>query len=180
VNHVFWHDDLGFVVDRWSRHATLSNAEPFGPIFLDPILRKAPNFPNISPAPVASWLVARLLRLTDEGLPFEPNATIYNDGGGYHLNFIAFSRNLTPISFFDIYGTVENCRCWGACTSEVLPDALLQTFVDAVLDDPTDLMVCRIVYIDADPPDLPKRRFGKPKVLGWDGQKFLGFEAKGS
>ena len=47
-------------------------------------------------------------------------------------------------------------------------------FMSALLENPHELVVCKLITIDTDPSDLPPRRRGKPHVLGWDGKKFLG------
>jgi len=132
----------------------------------------------LGPAPVASWLLARLFQVTRERLGFETHGRSYNDGGGYYVNFIAFSRDLRPAAFFDLHADSTGVRLWGTCSADVSPDIILKSFVGALLENANDLMVCKLTTIDTDPADLGKRRFGKPQVYGWDGAKFLGYRGK--
>jgi hypothetical protein len=178
MDGVFWSGDLGFVVDRLHMPARFSDARSIDQPGFAAVLESSRKLPSLGPAPVASWLVARLFQLTRERLRFEPQDRIYNDGGGYSLNFVAFTRELKPAAFFDIHGDSAGVRVWGTCAAEFSPAAILQAFIAAILESPDDLMICRLVTVDTDPPDLEKRRFGKPQVYGWDGNRFLGFRQK--
>jgi hypothetical protein len=146
-------------------------------VSLDSLLVKSKKLPELGRAPIASWLLARLMLLTCEGLGFEANDRLYNDGGGYYLNFVAFSRGMTPWSFFNVHGNSAGCWCWGQTSTAMSPAELVQLFVDALTADVDALMKCKVVCIDTDPLDLDKRRMGGPHVLGWDGSDFLGFRS---
>jgi hypothetical protein len=178
LDGVFWQDELGFVVDKHRMPSSFSGGDIFGPVSLRALLLDTKKLPNLGAAPVASWLLARLMQLTDEGLGFERNDRLYNDGGGYYLNFITFSRNMTPLAFFNVHGSSDDCSCWGQCTAGFLSAKLLATFVDALVVNVDDLMECRLVYRDTDPSNLDKRRIGRPCVMGWDGTSYLGFKTK--
>ncbi len=154
----FWQNELGFVVDKHKMPSSFPSGDIFGPVSLRALLLDSKKLPNLGAAPVASWLLARLMQLTNEGLGFERNDRLYNDGGGYYLNFITFSRNMTPLAFFNVHGTSEECSCWGQCTAGFLSTKLLATFVDALVVNVDDLMQCRLVYRDTDPSNLDKRR----------------------
>lgn len=139
------------------------------------ILKASERLPSLGPAPVASWLLARLFQLTRERLGFETHGRSYNDGGGYYVNFVAFTRDLRPAAFFNVHGDSAGVRVWETCAATFSPEAVLKAFTDAILDRPNDLMLCKLTTIDTDPPDLDRRRHGKPQVYGWDGRKILGF-----
>ncbi len=113
LDGVFWQNELGFVVDKHKMPSSFPSGDIFGPVSLRALLLDSKKLPNLGAAPVASWLLARLMQLTNEGLGFERNDRLYNDGGGYYLNFITFSRNMTPLAFFNVHGTSEECSCWG-------------------------------------------------------------------
>jgi hypothetical protein len=178
LDGVFWYDDIGFVVDKHMMQSTLPNANPLDLFSLDGLLMQTAKLPNLGAAPIASWLLARLMRLTTEGLGFEANAKLYHDGGGFYLNFIAFSRAIKPLAFFSVHGTCAHCNCWGQCAESFQPTDLTRVFVDALVENVDDLMECKLTYYDTDPPDLEKRRVGNPRVLGWDGTTLLGFRTK--
>lgn len=174
MDGVFWHNDVGYVVDIHGLPSAFPQALNFGPIVLDDMVQAAPGLPDIGTAPVASWLIARLLHLTRERVGFETTAKLYNDGGGYCLNFIAFTRDMKPIAFFYVQGTSQHCRCWGQCAPSQDPRDVVSSFVQALVADPTQLMECHLIVVDTDPPNLTQRRFGKPYELGWNGVSFLG------
>ena len=178
MDGVFWYDDIGFVVDKHKMQSTLPNANPLDFFSLDSLLMETNKLPNLGAAPIASWLLARLMRLTTEGLGFEANAKLSNDGGGFYLDFIAFSRGIKPLAFFNVHGTSAHCHCWGQCAESFQPADLRRVFVDALIENVDDLMECQLTYYDTDPPDLEKRRVGDPRVLGWNGTAFLGFRIK--
>jgi hypothetical protein len=172
---VFWHDDMGFVVDPQNMASSFPDAKSIDQPDFAEVLKSSGKLPLLGAAPVASWLLARLFQLTRDRLGFETHGRSYNDGGGYYLNFVAFTRDLKPAAFFSLHGDSVGTRLWGTCAPEFAPDAILKSFSAAILDNPNDLMVCKLTTIDTDPPGLEKRRFGRPHVYGWDGSKHLGF-----
>jgi len=175
MDGVFWRGEMGFVVDPQHMASRFSDAMSIDQPDFAAILESSGQLPSLGPAPVASWLLARLFQLTRERLGFETHGRSYNDGGGYYLNFVAFTRELKPAAFFNVHGDSAGVRIWGTCAAEFTPRAILESFTEAILESPNDLMVCKLTTVDTDPPDLDKRRFGKPHVCGWDGTNFLGF-----
>src|SRR5262245_41672265 len=175
MDGVFWRDDMGFVVDPQHMASSFPDAMKIEQPDFAGSLSSSGKLPSLGPAPVASWLLARLFRLTRERLGFETHDRRYNDGGGYCLNFVAFTRDLRPAAFFNVHGDSLGVRIWGTCAAEFSPQAVLHSFMVALLEDANDLMACKLTTIDTDPPNLDKRRFGKPHVFGWDGSKFLGY-----
>ncbi|MGL6074239.1 MAG: hypothetical protein ACRC8S_08765 [Fimbriiglobus sp.] len=178
MDGVFWHDDMGFVVDPQKMPASFPDAVKIEVIDFAERLEASGKLPPLGPAPVASWLLARLFQLTRDRLGFDTNERIRNDGGGYYLNFVAFTRKLKPVAFFMLHGQSKSVRLWGTCPSEISPEAVLLAFSESLLENPTDLMVCKVTTIDTDPPNLHVKRTGKPIVFGWDGTGFLGFRKK--
>ncbi len=178
MDGVFWDGDVGFVVDQQRLPSSFADGISIPTFSLDQLLIDCGRLPLLGPAPVASWLLARLMQLTTEGLGFGAYEKVYNDGGGYSINFVAFSRDMQPLAFFNVLGSSSSCRCWGQASSPFPPEILIQTFIHALTSDVTDLMECKVTCFDTDPPNLPKRRIGKPHVFGWDGSRFLGFQTK--
>jgi hypothetical protein len=175
MNGVFWNANIGFVVDRHHMPSQFPDAKKIEqPDFAD-LLQASGKLPSLGPAPVASWVLARLFHLTNEGLGFGTHDRCYNDGGGYYLNFIAFTRAMKPTAFFYLHGTSNRIRLWGTCAGDASADTILASIADALTENPMELIACKLTTVDTDPPDLHKRRFGKPHVYGWDGNKFLGF-----
>src|SRR5262245_5305900 len=175
MDGVFWCDDMGFVVDPQGMESSFPDARSIQQPEFAAILESSGKLPPPGPAPVASWLLARLFQLTRERLGFETHGRSYNDGGGYYLNFVAFTRDLRPAAFFNLHADSAGVRVWGTCARDFSADAVLKSFTEALLENPNELMACKLTTIDTDPPDLHMRRFGKPHVFGWDGSRFLGF-----
>jgi hypothetical protein len=171
---VFWHGDMGFVVDPCKMSSNFPDARTIERWEIGESLKASGKLPSLGPAPVASWMLARLFQLTKERLGFDTHDRRGSDGGGYYLNFVAFSRHLKPEAFFYVHGDSAGVRFWGTCAANVSPETVVTNFTEAVLENPTELTVCKLTTVDTDPPDL-KRRYGKPHVFGWDGNKFLGF-----
>lgn len=96
MDGVFWHNDMGFVVDPQRMASSFPDAQMIEQLQFAQVLKSSGKLPSLGPAPVASWLLARLFQLTLERLGFETHGKIYNDGGGYYLNFVAFTRDLRP------------------------------------------------------------------------------------
>lgn len=178
MDGVFWRDDMGFVVDPQCMSSSFPDARNIDQPNFGEILKSSEKLPSLGPAPVASWLLARMFQLTRERLGFETHGRSYNDGGGYYLNIVAFTRDLRPAAFFNLHGDSTGVRLWGTCSSEFSPEAILKSFGEVLLESPDDLMKCKLTTIDSDPPNLDKQRFGKPHIYGWDGSKFLGFRKK--
>ncbi len=180
MDGVFWHDDVGYVVDMHRMPSSFPDGVTFGPAVLDDMVRAAAGFPDLGTAPLASWLIARLFHLTRERLGFETTSKLYNDGGGFYVNLIVFTRVLKPFAFIYVHGTSNNCRCWGQCARPHEATTVISSFVDSLTSEPMALMQCHLTVVDTDPPDLDKRRFSKPYPLGWDGTRFLGVTSKGA
>jgi hypothetical protein len=178
MDGVFWSGDVGFVVDPHHMASRFAHARSIDQPDFAAVLKASGKLPSLGPAPVASWLLARLFQLTRERLGFETHGRSYNDGGGYYLNLVAFTRDLKPAAFFNVHGHSRGVRIWGTCGEEFAPAAILEAFTEAILESPNDLMICKLTTVDTDPPDLDKRRFGKPHVYGWDGSSFFGFRQK--
>ena len=174
MDGVYWHEDVGYVVDTHRMPSSFPDGVTFGPVVLDDLIRAAPGLLDLGTAPLASWLVARLFHLTRERLGFETTTKLYNDGGGFYVNLIAFTRDLKPFAFFYVHGTSADCRCYGQCARSHEPGVMISSFVESLTSEPMKLMQCHLTVIDTDPPDLDKRRLGKPYSLGWDGTRFLG------
>lgn len=174
MDGVFWHNAIGFVVDQHRMASTFPDGVTIAQMPIDSALIATGEVPPLGGAPLASWLLARLMHLTNERLGFEAQDKQYHDGGGFYLNFIAFSKAMKPLAFFNLHGTSAGCRVWGQCDRDVQPQELLQNFLDALIAEPDMLMPCRLQCFDTDPPDLDQRRISKPNVLGWDGKRFLG------
>ena len=71
MDGVFWHHEIGFVVDPQRMASTFPDGVRIGQTPLDSLLKETGKLPPLGRAPVASWLLARLMHLTNERLGFE-------------------------------------------------------------------------------------------------------------
>ncbi len=141
----FWQNELGFVVDKHKMPSSFPSGDIFGPVSLRALLLDSKKLPNLGAAPVASWLLARLMQLTNEGLGFERNDRLYNDGGGY-TEFHHILAQMTPLAFFNVHGTSKNARVWGNVPLAFYRRNYLRPLFDALVVNVDDLMQCRLVY----------------------------------
>lgn len=174
LDGVFWQGRLGFVVDRGWAESHIADGRAIERIDIGPLLEFSGRLPDLGLAPVASWLVARLFQSTGNRLGFEPHARLRNDGGGVPIHLIAFTESLKPVAFLFLRGESSGIELWGECAAEVSLDQITSAFASALIENPDHLMRCKLTTIDADPLNLPGRRYGTPHVFGWDGRKFLG------
>lgn len=151
MDGVFWHNDVGYVVDIHRMPSSFPDGETFGPVVLDDLIRAAIGHLGLGMAPLASWLVARLFHLTRERLGFETTTKLYNDGGGFYVNLIAFSRDLKPFAFFYVHGTSDFCRCYGQCARPYEAGALISSLVESLISEPKAVMKCHLTVVDTDP-----------------------------
>ena len=179
MDGVFWHSDMGFLIDSCKISSSFPDAQTIEQREIGESLKASGQLPSLGPAPVASWLLARLFHLTRERLGFETQDRSYNDGGGYYLDFVTFSRDLKPEAFFYVHGHSSGVRFWGTCATDVSPEGVLKTFMDAVLESPTELMVCKLTTSIRIRPSLDKRSHHRRAArVWWDGNKFLGFRRR--
>src|SRR5258708_23565906 len=96
---------LWFVVDASGSATDLVSAQEICAETFDETLRRSDRLPaHLGRVPVASWLLARLVRLTDNGLGFPAECEQRNDGGGYTIDFVAFDQNQSRLAAFQLPG----------------------------------------------------------------------------
>lgn len=144
---------------------------------LDLQLQATNKLPDLNGAPVASWLLARLLALTDNG--FEDQVRERNDGGGFVLEFVVYNDADDPVASFQLQGNTEGIAILGERSGDHSNDAIVHAFVSATVDAPVDLQQCRHLIKDPEwrhEPDAfsPTPVKGSTNRYGWDGTRFLG------
>lgn len=169
-------------------------------------LSRSKLLPNLGGAPVASWLLARLAKLTDNQLGIA--SVEHVDGGGYVVGFVVarvpvppsgenaryFQQSLfepgevfvadevgSPIASFELQADMEGAAILGQRTSEFDTEDILASFAAALLAAPNDLTVREIEVKDPewklDPAMYhPRPHKGSQNWYGWDGIQFLGVE----
>jgi len=174
LNSAFWHDDFGFLIDR--SHVPVGAIADVRTVREDGIadmLESTGRLPNLGGAPVASWLLPRLVDATHGGINLDDCEHLRNDGGGIHLQWAAFTRAIKPRAFFRVNCYSNRITTHGQCMPNTDPTELVSAFFAPLLEQPTALATFRVSVTDMDPPTAhgkPGRRY----VFGWDGVKFLG------
>jgi hypothetical protein len=156
--------------------------------------------PNLGGAPLASWLLARLARLTDNWLGL--GAEEDNDGGGYLVEFVVYLEPEKPIpgqtqkmlpfvpefivsvepklvAAFQFQADMEGVAVLGQRVVDCDAEKVLEALAAALLAAPEDLMARELAVRD---PEWkcdhemynPRPVKGTRNWYGWDGFQFLG------
>jgi hypothetical protein len=145
---------------------------------LDPRLTRSGKLPDLGGAPVASWLLARLGKLTDAGFPLFGEEE--NDGGGYLVEFLVFDDiDEIPVAEFQLQGNSEGACILGYLASDCSPEAIAEAFASALLADPEGLAPCQLSVIDLEWEEVPESYRPIPNSYsrndyGWNGRDFFG------
>jgi hypothetical protein len=172
---------LWFVVDTSRSETDLEAPLEICEDCFDEVLRRSGRLPaTLGSAPVASWLLARLVRLTDHGLGFPTTANIqWNDGGGYMIDFVAFDQDRSGIADFQLQGNTEGVAVLGDCGNGWTPEEVLGEFAGALLAAPEEVAPSQLGVYDLEWDEVPESFRPRPwqgsrNWYGWDGQNYLG------
>jgi hypothetical protein len=159
------------------------------------------RIPDLGGAPIASWLLARLARLTDDMLGVDGEES--TDGGGYVIEFLVYREpNRTkpavmqpllfdmeelgvhieperPVASLQLQADMQGVAVLGYRAADCPGEKVLQALADALLAAPDDMMAREIAIFDPewkeDPEMYKPRPFkGSRNWYGWDGSRFLG------
>ncbi|HEY7314880.1 MAG TPA: hypothetical protein VH643_36375 [Gemmataceae bacterium] len=126
----------------------------------DKRLAESGRLPELAGAPVASWVAARLARLTS-GLPGRTTDQQV-DGGVFHLDFLVFDRDRTQL------GSVQIQADWmGVAICCVGPNAgqVLTELTACLLAEPEEVARCRLEVWDPGT--------GRRHAYGYEGGEYL-------
>lgn len=153
--------------------------EPLHDDAFDLRLTSSGRVPELGGAPIASWLLARFARLTNDGFP--SSGKEHNDGGGWCLEFVVYGPDERPLSAFQFQCDMQGASIVGDRAPDCDPEAMLGALADALLEHPSDLLPCRLRVVDPEwrhDPECyePRPVPGDRNRYGWDGERFLGLE----
>lgn len=166
----------------------------FDGAFGDRLSRRGP-LPELSGAPLGSWVLARLARLAATGLGLGGEEHI--DGGGYVIEFAAYeappARPRQPLLFdpgeylqrdelvavFQLQADADGVVVIGDRAVTCSVEGLLEAFAAALTLAPAEISPCELAVVDpdwfADPGAFrPRPTRGSRNRYGWDGTRFLG------
>ena len=128
--------------------------------------------PDLSGAPVASWLLARIARLGGKRFPYSYGEVAGSDAATYWVRYFVVSGAGKPVAILSVSANARDIRLSLAHTGEVSAEETCDAFVAGLLEKPTDIAPCRVVSVYTELTD-PDCRFAIPRVYGWDGKRFL-------
>ena len=174
LDSVFWHEDFGFLIDRSHQPvASIPELEAFRDGNIADMLESSGRLPDLNGAPVASWLLPRLVDATRGSINLDDGERLHNDGGGIYLKWVAFTKTLKARAFFSLRCYPNRIILDGRCMRNTEPAELVSAFLTPLLEQPEAIRKWRAFVTDTDPPKSPGK-LGRTYVFGWDGTKFLG------
>lgn len=166
-------------------------------------LTRTGRVPDLGGSPIASWLLARLARLTDGSLGLAGRQD--TDGGGYVVGFVVYRAAVDwraeaaagqrflfdmaeferfvesdgPVASFQFQAGMEGAAVIGRRAADCPGEEILEAFADALLAAPAELLPRELVVRDPEwklDPEMyrPRPVRGSRNRYGWDGQRFLG------
>ena len=160
--------------------------------------------PDLGGSPIASWLLVRLARLTDNRLGLAERED--TDGGGYMVelvvyrvdaelknrtatseqpflfNMAEFERPVEPeiaVASFQFQVNMQGATVVGQRAADCRAEEVLKAFAAALLSAPADLLPRQLVVRDPEwklDPEMYRPRPDKrsQNEYGWDGSQFFG------
>lgn len=166
LDSAFWHDDFGFLFDRTHLPvASTTEMQEFEDSSVAEKLEANGLLPNLNGAPVASWVLPRLVEITRDGINLDDGERLRNDGGCVFLKWVAFTRSLTPRAFFSLLCYSNRITAFGHRMANTQASDLMSAFIAALIEEPYAIRKWRVSVIDMDPPKTPGKR-GRTYVFG--------------
>ncbi len=132
----------------------------------------AGTLPDLSGAPVASWLLARIARLAGKRFPYSYGEVAGSDAASYWVRYFVISQTGKPVGILSVLGTARDITLSLAHTSDTVPEEICAAFLAGLLHEPNNIARCRLVSVYTELTD-PDCRFALPRVYGWDGKRFF-------
>jgi hypothetical protein len=172
VMEAMWSADVGFVCDTRFTDAQLPGASATSNAHYDQVLAASGRLPDLNGAPVASWVLARLAKLSSQRFPYEHGQVFGSDGGDFWFRFIAFTLELRPLGTLTLLADASSVKLWAQISPASESQRVIDGFTSCLLAEPQGLARCQltVAYTNFADPNQWKRL---PFVFGWDGQRFL-------
>jgi hypothetical protein len=172
LTRVIWAEDIGFLCEERYHDVDLPGAVTTKRERVDQELLAAGVLPDLSGAPVASWLLARVARLAGKRFPYSYGQVVGSDGADYWLRFYCLSRSSNPLGVLSCFGKQAGVVLAVRHPPGSEPNILLDSFIRALLAAPSDVSRCRVIVQYTEMTD-PEIAFHIPRVYGWDGRRYL-------
>jgi hypothetical protein len=169
---VTWVEDVGFMCEERYHDVDPPGAVTTKREHVDKELLATEALPDLAGAPVASWLLARVARLTGKRFPYSYGQVVGSDGADYWLRFYCLSRSGSPIGVLSCFGSQAGVVLAVRHVPSSEPNVLLDSFIRALLAAPGDVSRCRVIVQYTEMTD-PEVAFHIPRVYGWNGSRYL-------
>jgi hypothetical protein len=172
VEGAFRSKDFTFVCEGGYHDVDLPGSARYECRTAQGLLSAPGTLPELSGAPVASWLLARIARLAGKRFPHSYGEVLGSDAATYWVRFFVVAGAGKPVAILSVSGNARGIRISLAHTGDAAPEEICGAFVAGLLEKPADIARCRVVSVYTELTD-PDCRFAIPRVYGWDGKRFL-------
>jgi hypothetical protein len=125
-------------------------------------------------APLSSWALARLARVADGTLGFEPGLAELCEGGAFVVDLFVLDRS-SGVAKVQLQGDAAGLGLLGVARSEPVAARVISALVAALLAEPLELRPIRVAVLD--PEREAEAAESAPAEYGWDEGVFLGRRA---
>lgn len=147
---------------------------------LDLRLLREPGFPAEAwRAPVASWVLARIVSELDESIASQLPTEQVCDGGGYFFPLVVTDATGAEVGEFQLQGNTFGVALLGSCGVEELADSIITDFITVLLRSPEQVALFSMSVRDPEwefEPDEfdPRPTSETMNRYGWNGDVLLG------
>jgi len=136
------------------------------------LARSDSRLPELSGAPVASWLLARISSMTRGRMPYSYDHVQGSDGNDLYIGFTCHSDDGALIGRVMFFASADHITLHAEAGPPVSPESLRDAIRKAVLSSPHRVARSRVTVTWTDGADKPARN-SIPRVYGYDGDRYL-------
>lgn len=127
-------------------------------------------------APLASWVLARLMFLSRERYP--SRMELHYDGGGWCFDYYVIQMK-SPVAWLQLQGTMNGVVIVGTAIDPETASQIVSTFVNEITSDVEEVIECRYTVTDPEwefAPEYFEPRPGENAAnhYGWENGVYLG------
>jgi hypothetical protein len=156
-----------FVADDGYTALELEGAEEIQDDAVDRALSERGGMPDLQGAPIASWVLARLVHLGGDVGSGE--AVEVCEDALYVADFLVYAKDGRGAAKIQVQGGTIGVGILGMAAGGVDRRAIVEALIDRLIQSPSDLAIAEVRVIDP-------AWDGEPNRYGFDGRAFLGRE----
>ena len=148
-----------------------------GSVFCPPldfleVARSDSRLPNLSGAPVASWLLARICSMTRGRTPYSYDFVQGSDGNDFYLGFTCHLDDGTLVGSVSFFASADHITLHASAVPPVNAESLREAIRKAVFASPHRVARSRVT-VTWTSGELEAARTSTPRVYGFDGDRYL-------